>query len=616
MKLFASMKTATKLVLFACLLSLFTVTLSVYSFIGLNDIQVQAEKMYGMAVLGISRTSDCITAMLKAIRQEKNVIISTDQDELKQFFSEYKKERDSLVNGVGEIGKYYWTENDKREYAKLRRLVDEWIKIHDEILSVANTTDQDQNLRAQKMSATIGKSASDALEKQFDVMMDSKMELSKKENQHINATYGSITVFSVAATAVSVLLGVVLGVLFARSLMAQLGDEPGSLANIARRIAAGELDYRFDASRKAVGVYGAIKQMAENLKAKIAEAEALGVQARAEADQARKATAEAEEAKAQAERAKAEGMLQAAAQLEGVVEVVSSASEELSAQVEQSSRGSEQQAQRVAETATAMEEMNATVLEVAKNAGLAAQSSEAARSMAQEGATVVTQVVHEIETVQSHAQQLKADMDVLGRQASGIGQILNVISDIADQTNLLALNAAIEAARAGEAGRGFAVVADEVRKLAEKTQAATKEVGEAIQGIQDGATKNVAGVDRTVHTIGLATELATRSGQSLGEIVRLIDAATDQVRSMAAASEQQSAASEEINRSIEEISTISGETSQAMGQATVAVGDLARQAQVLKTLIEDMQAGGGGAGQQRKLALGSAAGVLPAGRRS
>jgi methyl-accepting chemotaxis protein len=181
-------------------------------------------------------------------------------------------------------------------------------------------------------------------------------------------------------------------------------------------------------------------------------------------------------------------------------------------------------------------------------------------------------------------------MTTLGQQAQGIGQIMNVISDIADQTNLLALNAAIEAARAGDAGRGFAVVADEVRKLAEKTMAATKEVGDAISGIQDGTRKNILNVEQTVGKIDDATVLATKSGESLSEIVVLVDMATDQVRSIAAASEEQSAASEEINRSIEDISRISTETSGAMHQSSQAVVELANQSRVLGGLIEEMQA--------------------------
>ena len=294
-------------------------------------------------------------------------------------------------------------------------------------------------------------------------------------------------------------------------------------------------------------------------------------------------------AKEEAQRARAEGMLQAASQLEGVVEVVTSASEELSAQVEQSSRGSDAQSQRVAETATAMEEMNATVFEVARNASQAAQATENARHKALDGAQVVTQVVKGIGAVQEQALGMRSDMTALGKQAEGIGQVLNVISDIADQTNLLALNAAIEAARAGDAGRGFAVVADEVRKLAEKTMTATREVGEAIQGIQEGTKKNIENVEKSVNGIDATTALAQDSGRVLGEIVALVEVAADQVRSIATASEQQSAASEEINRSIEDVNRISAETSGAMRQSAQAVEELAQQARVLDGLIEQMK---------------------------
>jgi methyl-accepting chemotaxis protein len=229
------------------------------------------------------------------------------------------------------------------------------------------------------------------------------------------------------------------------------------------------------------------------------------------------------------------------------------------------------------------------VLEVAKSATRSSQTTDSAKAKAEEGAGIVGQAVQSIGEVQAKAQEIKADMDALGRQASSIGQILNVISDIADQTNLLALNAAIEAARAGEAGRGFAVVADEVRKLAEKTQTATKEVGEAIRGIQAGAEKNIGNVDRAVNSIEEATSLATASGQALGAIVGLIDSASDQVRSIAAASEEQSSASEQINRSIEEVSTISTQTAQTMSEAARAVSGLAEQAMVLKNLVQHMQ---------------------------
>jgi methyl-accepting chemotaxis protein len=239
-----------------------------------------------------------------------------------------------------------------------------------------------------------------------------------------------------------------------------------------------------------------------------------------------------------------------------------------------------------------MEQMNATVLEVAKNASQASDMSEKARRSALDGEKVVGEVVDIIVTIEGNARQSAQDMETLGKQADGIGRILNVISDIADQTNLLALNAAIEAARAGEAGRGFAVVADEVRKLAEKTMSATGEVGSAIQGIQDGAKKNLDNVDHAVKAISDAAGLAKKSGDSLKDIVGLVDRTSDQVRSIATASEQQSTASEEINRSMEQVATISTQTAQAMTQASQAVTDLARQTQVLQNLVFEMKAGG------------------------
>jgi methyl-accepting chemotaxis protein len=393
-----------------------------------------------------------------------------------------------------------------------------------------------------------------------------------------------------ALTLAALLLTGIVGVLAFRSISGPLSEAAG----FAEAVAGGNLNLQLTVNQgDEIGkLCVAMNTMVVSLKDKIAEAEMQTHLASEEARRAQVATDEANEAKGKAERAKAEGMIEAATQLEQVVEIVSSASEELSAQIEQSSRGTEVQSSRVGETATAMEEMNATVLEVARNASQAAESSGTARAKALEGSKVVAQVVAGIGTMQTVSLAMKEDMDVLGKQAEGIGQVMNVISDIADQTNLLALNAAIEAARAGDAGRGFAVVADEVRKLAEKTMTATKEVGEAISGIQKGTKKNLENVERAVSTVEQATALANKSGEALQEIVNLVDISTDQVRSIATASEEQSAASEEINRSIEDISRISSETASAMSQSAQAVGELATQAGTLRALIEKMKSGG------------------------
>jgi len=278
-----------------------------------------------------------------------------------------------------------------------------------------------------------------------------------------------------------------------------------------------------------------------------------------------------------------------AAQAATVAERMALASEELSSQIEHSSQGASEQNDRVHGAATAVDQMNATILEVAQNAGRTAQAADTARDKAHEGASIVKDVVTAVTTVRHEAQALSETMRDLGEQAQGIGRIMTVISDIADQTNLLALNAAIEAARAGDAGRGFAVVADEVRKLAEKTMDATKEVGEAIAGIQNGASETLVRVDRAASAVNDATGLAERSGGVLSDIVTMVEDAGDQVRSIAAAAEEQSASFAEINQAVEAISSIATETAQAMEQSTAAVTDLAGQAQTLSVLIADLR---------------------------
>jgi len=363
------------------------------------------------------------------------------------------------------------------------------------------------------------------------------------------------------------------------------------LEGFASEVAAGNLDKSLHlALDNEIGkLADSLRTMISSLKSKIGEAEEKTRLAGEESARAAQATTQAEEARRMAENAKSEGMLAAAEKLETIVGAVSHASTGLSDEISASSQGAERQAMRVTETATAMEEMNATVLEVAQNASHAADVTEKARSKAQEGESIVNKVMLGMDGVQKQTRQLKVDMGALGTQAEDIGRIMTVITDIADQTNLLALNAAIEAARAGDAGRGFAVVADEVRKLAEKTMAATKEVGDAIGVIQHSTRSNVEGVEKSVQLIEEATGFSDQSGKTLKEIVALVDTASDQVRSIATASEEQSAASEEISRSIEQVSTISNDTSRAMREASTGVGELARQAQSLTTLIAQLR---------------------------
>ena len=375
----------------------------------------------------------------------------------------------------------------------------------------------------------------------------------------------------------------------------------GGISGVAEAVAGGRLETNdkeralFDAAEKRGDEFSTLaagmRRMVQSIRHLLSESEHKTQAAQHATEEAEKATARAEEAARQAESAKREGMLTAAGQLEEVVSVISAASTELSAQIEQSDRSAVESAQRLAEAATAMNEMNATVQEVARNASAASAVSAETRANAESGANIVENALQSIGQVHKVSLALKGDMTTLNQHAQAITQIMNVISDIADQTNLLALNAAIEAARAGEAGRGFAVVADEVRKLAEKTMASTNDVGNAISAIQGSAGQSVAAMDKALAEVEKAAELAKQSGEALQGIVTKVEESADQVSAIATASEQQSATSDEINQSIVSVNEMSSQTAQAMGEASRAVSELARQAERMSELISEMKRG-------------------------
>ncbi len=251
-------------------------------------------------------------------------------------------------------------------------------------------------------------------------------------------------------------------------------------------------------------------------------------------------------------------------------------------------QGAMQQRERLEGTSAAIAEIDASVNHVAVSANQAAQGAEEAGAKAVAGEKMVTGLVAAMGRVQNLADGLRENMGRLGRQAEDIGRVLTVISDIADQTNLLALNAAIEAARAGEAGRGFAVVADEVRKLAEKTMTATKEVGEAIESVQSGARTNVEQVDAAAEAVTETSSLARGSGEALSEIVRLVSDTSQQVRAIALGAEEQAAALRDVTEAVSDISRVAAETSDGMHESAHAVQGLMGQTGRLRGLIDGM----------------------------
>ncbi len=282
-------------------------------------------------------------------------------------------------------------------------------------------------------------------------------------------------------------------------------------------------------------------------------------------------------------------LINLASSAQEVADHVSFTSTELSVKVEQSNRGAANQNEQIEEAANAMNQMNDAVIDVAHSASDAALTATNAMSEAKEGSEVVSKMIASFQDVETFTQVVKEGMDNLGKQTEGVGAIIRVITDIADQTNLLALNAAIEAARAGEAGRGFAVVADEVRKLAEKTMQATSEVNKVITGIQNGTEQSMNSVERAVQAVRSAAQMAVEAGSKLESIVGIVQQTADRIQSIASASEEQSSTSEAVNQTLEHVRVISIETATAMSESSRAVEELAKQAITLNSLIHQLQ---------------------------
>lgn len=577
------MKLGTKLGLAMASLVLFLVIIGGFSLVQMANMNEDTYLIAREGMPAAIAAEEMNTAMSDFRLQQMQHLLSSTPEEMNKYAKRMDAKREAFEKASRAYAAVPMDEADKILYNELLALWEEYFKLSERTRLMS---EQQQNEAARAELNGQGMETFEAMTAKMQDLTAYNKQISEEAGAQSEATYATARALVLGLIVVATALAALVAVYIIRNTLAQLGKDPGELAVLAKQVAGGRLE--LDADPHARGVYAEILTMVDTLKRHIENARQESERAQEESRKAQEAMVQADAAGKDAQ-AKRDGMLAAADRLEEVAGIVSSASAELSAQIEQSERGAAEQAARVTETATAMEEMNSTVLEVAKNAGNASDVSAATRHKAEQGANVVGEAVTSIREVRDASLTLKEDMAALSEQAQSINQIMAVISDIADQTNLLALNAAIEAARAGEAGRGFAVVADEVRNLAEKTMASTTDVGNAIKAIQDSAAKSMAQVDDAVSRIEQATDLATRSGDALKEIVNMVDNTADQVRSIATASEQQSATSEEITRSVGQVNTIATETARAMEEAARAVSELAGQAQVLSGLIDEMK---------------------------
>ncbi len=267
------------------------------------------------------------------------------------------------------------------------------------------------------------------------------------------------------------------------------------------------------------------------------------------------------------------------------IHATASAANEISSSSEEIAAGTQEQSSQTGEVASAVEQMTKTIIETSKNASAASETAKLAGDRAIEGGNVVADTIVGMNKIAEVVSKSAEKVFTLGQNSDKIGEIIQVINDIADQTNLLALNAAIEAARAGEQGRGFAVVADEVRKLAERTTKATKEIADMIKTIQQDTIEAVDSMKKGTLEVQDGKKMTERAGIVLKDIVEGSKQVTDLVTQVAAASEEQSAASEQISKNVEAINQVTQESTFGVQQIAKAAEDLSNLTVNLQSLI-------------------------------
>ena len=280
-------------------------------------------------------------------------------------------------------------------------------------------------------------------------------------------------------------------------------------------------------------------------------------------------------------------------------EHVASASEEISSSANEQSQSARAQKDQTSQVAVAMQEMSATVRQVSDNSASATEASRRAAESAREGGGIVEDVLGKMRGIAESVQGTVRKMEELGKSSLQIGRIAGVIDQIADQTNLLALNAAIEAARAGEHGRGFAVVADEVRKLAEGTTSATKEIAQMIKSIQDGTKTAVGAMQEGSTQVEVGVKFTGRAGESLRQIIQMSERVGEMIVQIATAATEQSRASDEINQNMGRIATLVNQSADGAQHSAKACQNLSGLALDLQKMVGNFRLAGNNSNDRR-----------------
>jgi methyl-accepting chemotaxis protein len=549
MKWFYDLKIATKLI------SAFAVVLVLMGFVGytgmtsLNQIIPSFQSMYVDRLdpaMDLANVEECWYDIRLAV---VNHYLSDNTTDYVKWEEEIRKQEGEIEPLIKKYAATYLVEEEKEQLKKYEEAAPAYREVRARVLQLS------RNLKKQEAKALLageGREKFEAIRQPVAALIAVQGKVGKELYDSSEKTASSAKSALLMVIGIGVLAGLSLAIFIAR-----ITSKPiKQLAQQAEVVAGGDLTVQVEAHTKdEVGLLAdSFRKMVDNLRETIGQ------------------VGEASSA-------------------------VASSSSEISSSTEQMAAGAQEQTSQAGEVASAVEEMTKTIVENSKNASNTADTAKKAKDAAEEGGKVVEETVVGMKRIADVVNRSAETVKALGKSSDQIGEIIGVIDDIADQTNLLALNAAIEAARAGEQGRGFAVVADEVRKLAERTTKATKEIAGMIKTIQADTTGAVSSMEEGTKEVGNGIKLADRAGASLNEIVGMIQNLTDMVAQIAAASEEQSSASEQISKNVEAISSVTNQSAAGTQQIARAAEDLNRLTENLQSLVGKFKLSGDSAAQ-------------------
>jgi methyl-accepting chemotaxis protein len=498
-----------------------------------NKVDIITDDKWPKTVM-LNEINDNINLAARALR---NAIIVTDPIEGKNELERVSKVRETVTDLVGRLEKSVASSEGKALLQDIKGNRAAYAVVQAEVISLIKSGNKSEagQLLVGKFRP-LQKRYFDSVEKMIDFQAKELL----KAGDEVEKTYKTAQQAMIIFLLVSLLIAALVGFLITRSITMPLGQA----VKVNRLIADGNLNVVIIADRQdEIGELNASAQkMVDNLRGVIGH-------------------------------------------ISETSEQVASAAIQLYANAEQMATASEEVASQAGTIATAGEEMAATSGDIAENCNKAAQGSHQANSVATEGATVVRKTVDVMSRIAAKVTISAQTVELLGTRSDQIGEIVGTIEDIADQTNLLALNAAIEAARAGEQGRGFAVVADEVRALAERTTRATREIAEMRKTIQTETKGAVVTMEEGVHEVETGTAEAAKSGSALQEILDQINAVTMQVSQIATAAEEQTATTSEISNNIQQMSQVVQQTARGAQDSSDAAKGLTRLAGDLKEMV-------------------------------